>query len=181
MLAETQYPSSPGYSIANNAISDLGATCGNGVCAIYQPSAVIFNSSVFLLGVLLIIGAYFLNRGKYRVLSILTVLSGIGAVGVGLFPENTGSLHVVVSLIVFLFGGLSAIASSNYSRLPLSFFSVILGLVTLLALVLYGSGIYLGLGLGGMERMIAYPALIWVTGFGAYLMGGQNTVSESKP
>jgi len=46
--------------------------------------------------------------------------------------------------------------------------------VTLLALVLYASSTYLGLGEGGMERMIAYPALIWIAGFGAYLMGRQE-------
>ncbi|NIQ06941.1 MAG: DUF998 domain-containing protein, partial [Candidatus Korarchaeota archaeon] len=27
------------------------------------------------------------------------------------------------------------------------------------------------LGKGGMERMIAYPLLIWVVGFGGYLLG----------
>jgi len=27
------------------------------------------------------------------------------------------------------------------------------------------------LGAGGMERMIAYPALLWVIGFGGHLMG----------
>ncbi|MCX9076244.1 MAG: hypothetical protein OIN88_16610 [Candidatus Methanoperedens sp.] len=42
--------------------------------------------------------------------------------------------------------------------------------MTLAALVLYGSDIYLGLGPGGMERMIAYPVLLWGTGFGGYLM-----------
>jgi hypothetical protein len=27
------------------------------------------------------------------------------------------------------------------------------------------------LGIGGLERWIAYPILLWVTGFGGYLIG----------
>jgi hypothetical protein len=34
----------------------------------------------------------------------------------------------------------------------------------------FGDKVYLGLGVGGMERMIAYPALMWGTGFGGYLI-----------
>ena len=51
---------------------------------------------------------------------------------------------------------------------------MILGAATLTAAVLfvttqdYG---YLGLGVGGMERMMAYPTLLWVIGFGGYLLG----------
>jgi hypothetical protein len=29
--------------------------------------------------------------------------------------------------------------------------------------------IYVGLGVGGMERMIVYPILIWMIGFGGFL------------
>jgi hypothetical membrane protein len=171
MLAETQYQ---GYSIANNAISDLGDTCVKSVCVVHQPSAAIFDSSVVLLGVLVIAASYFVSRSGYRTLSILTVLSGVGAICVGIFPESTGVVHLLASLVVFLFGGLASIASSRRSRPPMSYLSVVLGAVTLIALVLYASGTYLGLGLGGMERMVAYPALIWATAFGAYLMNGQD-------
>jgi len=54
--------------------------------------------------------------------------------------------------------------------MPFSSISVILGLMTLGALSLFLGGIYLGLGRGGMERMIAYPVLMWGAGFGGYLM-----------
>jgi hypothetical protein len=39
----------------------------------------------------------------------------------------------------------------------------------------YDSAFYLGLGPGGMERMIAYPALIWLTTFGAHTLTKQET------
>jgi len=48
LVAESVYP---GYSISANYISDLGATCTDTGCVIYQPAATVFNSSVILLGV----------------------------------------------------------------------------------------------------------------------------------
>jgi hypothetical membrane protein len=45
--------------------------------------------------------------------------------------------------------------------MPFSVISVILGLITLGALVLFMVGMDLGLGVGGMERMIVYPILMW--------------------
>jgi hypothetical membrane protein len=160
-----------GYSVSQNYISDLGATCRNSVCAIVQPTSTIFNSSVFLLGVLIVAGAYLVYRGlKAKIFTPLLILSGIGAMGVGIFPETTGVVHEIVSLIVFLFGGLSAIASYTITKRPLNYFSIALGIFTLSALFLFMSGNYLGLGPGGMERLIAYPALLWGTSLGGYLM-----------
>jgi hypothetical membrane protein len=42
--------------------------------------------------------------------------------------------------------------------------------MSLLALILFIGNIYFGLGVGGMERMIVYPILIWMIGFGSYLV-----------
>jgi hypothetical membrane protein len=41
--------------------------------------------------------------------------------------------------------------------------------VSLLATVLFTAGEYAGLGIGGMERLIVYPVLIWGAMFGASL------------
>lgn len=159
IVAEAPYP---GYSTSGNCISDLGV----------GPSSVIFNSSVFLLGVLILAGAFFIHKAfNLRVFPVLVALAGIGAVGVGIFTEKVGVIYTVFSLIVFLFGGLSAIASCKLQKLPLSWFSAILGLIVLSALTLFATGNYLGLGKGGMERIIAYPALLWTIAFGGYLMG----------
>jgi len=165
IIAEALYP---GYSTSENYISDLGV----------GPSSLIFNSSVFLLGMLVMGGAYFIQRTfNFRLFSILSAITGMGAIGVGLFPEDTGVIHVVFSLITFLFAGLSAVLSYKLQKPPLSYFSVVLGALSLSALVLFSSGIYLGLGKGGMERMIAYPALLWAIGFGGHLIG----YSSDKP
>ena len=158
IVAEALYPN---YSISGNYISDLGV----------GPSSMIFNSSVFLLGLLIIIGAYFLRRAfNSKALTALLVVTAIGAMGVGVFTENSGTIHPVVSFIAFLFGGLSAILSFKLLKTPFSLLAVTLGLMTLGSMVLFAGKIYLGLGPGGMERMVVYPILIWGAGFGGHLI-----------
>ncbi|MCS7124042.1 MAG: DUF998 domain-containing protein [Candidatus Bathyarchaeota archaeon] len=171
LVAECLYP---GYSVSKNYISDLGV----------GATAPIFNFSVFLLGAMVLASAYFLRqRVQSRTILGFLSLCGIGAMGVGIFPENSPyMLHTVFALIAFLFGALSAIASYKVQKPPLSYFAVILGLTALVALILFAyseasvnvggapeNAFYLGLGKGGLERMIAYPVLLWAIGFGGYL------------
>jgi len=168
IVAEAVYPN---YSISGNYISDLGVWS--------KPSAIIFNPSIVLLGLTIVIGAYFIQR-EFRLGAItgLFVLAGIGPIGVGLFPENTflasgvPVIHSIAAIISFVFGGIAAIACYRITRRPFRYFSVILGVATLLALILFATTRpdYLGIGVGGMERMIVYPNLIWTIGLGANLM-----------
>jgi hypothetical membrane protein len=175
VAAEALYPD---YSVANNYISDLGV----------GPSSMIFNSSAFLFGLLSIIGAYFLPRTTdFRGLTVLLILMAIGSMGVGIFTSGFSTMiHGIVSLMAFGFGGLSTIASFKVSTLPLSAISLTLGVMTLGALALFATGLvttgsltsseppasefFLGIGPGGMERMIVYPALIWLTLFSGHLI-----------
>lgn len=175
VVAEALYPD---YSVANNYVSDLGV----------GPSSTVFNSSAFLFGLLSVIGAYFLPRTvDFRGLTVLLVLMAIGAMGVGVFTSAfSTTIHGIVSLMAFGFGALSAITSFRVTKLPLSAISVVLGAMTLGALALFGAGLvttgslttnvppasefFLGIGPGGMERMIVYPAGIWLTLFSGYLI-----------
>jgi len=157
VIAEAIYP---GYSVSGNFISDLGV----------GPAANVFNGSVILLG-LLAFGAVYVSRRLFdRVLLILLLLTGIGAVGVGVFTEAFGGVHTVVSFVAFSFAGLSAIWSSRLVKPPLSYLAIVLGVLGLLALVLFAAKVYLGLDQGGMERMIVYPVLAWAMSFGGYMM-----------
>jgi hypothetical membrane protein len=159
VIAEAIYP---GYSVSRNFISDLGV----------GPVATLFNFSVSLLGLTAVLGAYFGQRTfRHPILTALFAIAGVGAIGVGVFPETVRPLHLLVSLVAFLFGGLSAIAAYPIERRPLNFLSILMGVLSLVALGLFAAGVYLGLGPGGMERMIAYPILLWLIGFGAQLMG----------
>jgi hypothetical membrane protein len=160
-----------GYSVSTNYISDLGANCSGGGACYIPPSALLFNSSVAALGLLALLGAYFLLRASNAVLpSVMLSLTGVGALGVGLFPETAGVLHDLFSLVAFFFAALSALVASRLQKPPASYMSLALGAVTLGTLVLYSSGAYLGLGAGGMERMVVVPAALWGVGFGGYLM-----------
>jgi hypothetical membrane protein len=162
------------YSVANNYVSDLGANCRTTCTAV--PSAYLFDASIALLGLLIIIGAYFLHRAyQWMPATVMVAIAGIGALGVGLFPETTGIWHSLFSLIVFLFAGLTALVTARFQRKPMFYFSIILGLATLAALFLYIGGEYVGLGAGGMERMVVYPVLVWSIGFGGHLMAVEGT------
>jgi len=184
LLAEAFYP---GYSISGNYISDLGAYCNGifpnaGVCVIYQPTSNIFNGSVFLLGALLVVAAYVCWRPlRWRIFSILILLAGIGAMGVGVFPETAPIAHEITSDVAFIFAGISAIWAYRLTRAPMSYFSVILGLVNLVAIVLFTANVLFGLGVVGMERMIVYPVILWAVGFGSYLLNSGSEPLLSPP
>jgi hypothetical membrane protein len=172
ITAETLYP---GYSTSQNQISDLGATQPpNSI--IVQPSATIFNTTMIISGLLIIAAAYCIHRAfRSRAVTASLALFGIGVLGVGIFPGNYGDLHAIFALLTFTAGGLSAIAAYKVETSPFRYFSVILGAVSLLNLILYfilgESSPFVAFGLGGLERWMVYPVLLWVTGFGGYLMG----------
>jgi hypothetical protein len=46
----------------------------------------------------------------------------------------------------------------------------VLGVIALASLILSFSHYDLGIGRGGMERMIAYPSLVWALGFGGFMI-----------
>jgi hypothetical membrane protein len=179
IISEVLYP---GYSVHDNYISDLGV----------GPSSIIFNSSAFLLGLLALVATYFLRQvSNFKTVNRLLLLMAIGAMGVGVFTKDFTVAHGAVSSMAFFFGGLSAIASFKVLKKPLSLISIALGAMTLGALVLFSSGMvasgsltsteaydsifYLGLGPGGMERMIVYPLLIWLAGFAGHLVTERKT------
>jgi hypothetical membrane protein len=177
-IAEALYS---GYNMSGNYISDLGI----------GPSSVIFNSSVFLLGLLLLVGTYFLRHiPDFKIVNTMLLLMAIGAMGVGVFTKNYRTIHGAVATMAFFFSGLSAISSFKVLKKPLSIISTMLGAITLAALALfsigmftsgsltsdiaYDSNFYMGLGPGGMEHMIVFPALMWLAVFSGHLLSRQE-------
>jgi hypothetical membrane protein len=181
VLAEILYP---GYSVFNNQISDLGATC-DATCTFVQPSSVLFNTSIALFGLISLVASFYLWKGfRSRPTLAFSVLSGIGAVGVGVFNESYGSIHGIFSAWTFISAGSFAVMAYRILRSPMSYFSLGAGVMTLVATVLYGGGIYLGLGPGGMERMVVYPVLLWSIGFGGHLIAigrPPGTPNQGRP
>ncbi|OPY31341.1 MAG: hypothetical protein A4E32_01794 [Methanomassiliicoccales archaeon PtaU1.Bin124] len=165
IIAETQYP---GYNAGTNVISDLGVWG--------QPSAIIFNPSVFLFGLMAVIAAYLLRNepGMCRV-PLFTAISGIGAMGVGIFPETIHWPHVISAGIAFGVGGIACVHCYRIAKPPLRFVFFGLGALSLISLVLTGAHIDLGLGEGGIERLVAYPIVIWVIMLGVLLLEREDT------
>jgi hypothetical membrane protein len=175
MMAEAV---APGYSMNTNAISDLG-TIG--------PSSLMFNTSIFLVGIMNIAGGYLYYRThrKRHVLAMFTI-AGIGAMGVGIFTLNTPGLHGIFALTAFLFFNLQALAVSGMLSFPLKYISValgILGLAYIAVMFVSDSGIidlFGPIGHGGTERMIVYPSIIWLTVFGGYLLGEESKEKSAE-
>lgn len=168
LAAESWYD---GYSSRIDYVSDLGT----------GPTSLIYNLSVFLLGAFLVSGAYFLFRStKRKLLPVLLVISGIGAMGVGIFPANLQPMHSIATLLAIFFAALGAIGSYTYQGRPMSIMAVVLGIMSLVLAIFFipylglefGSTVtFLGMGKGSLERWAIYPLLAWIIGFGGYLMG----------
>jgi hypothetical membrane protein len=111
---------------------------------------------------------------------LLIALAGIGSVGVGIFNETFGIIHWLLSGLTFIAGGFAAIAAFNQQKAPLRYFSVILGIIALVFAI--GPSVTPAvafLGVGGAERWVVYPIVLWLIGFGGYLMGtSSNTTSQ---
>jgi hypothetical membrane protein len=171
--AEALYPVE--YSTGANAISDLGGTEPPGAL-VYQPSATIFNVSMMAIGMMVIAGSVFVQRALgRRAVTIPLALLGIGALGVGVFPGDTGTIHALFAMMTFIAGGVAAVAAALVTAGPFRYLCAACGTVALLTLAGYlimGDGAPLAaLGLGGLERWIVYPIVLWMTGFGGYLAG----------
>ena len=169
-LAEMVYPD---YSVSSDYISDLGIGPA-------LPAA-LFTAAVILFGLMALLSSALMRKeDKKSLLWLFVALSGVGAICVGLFNENVTLVHRPAALTAFLFGNLAALYSYRRTRPPLSYVFGMLGLIGLSALALFGAGIYLGLGIGGMERMILYPAMFWAIGFGAFRCAEETRETRSR-
>lgn len=156
------------YSVSENFISELGVGP--------MPSSAIFTVAAILFGLTGLAASYLLRlKDRKSLIWLFLALSGIGAIGVGVFNMNDAHLlHGFFAVLAFLFGNLAAVYSLRMVRPPLSYLFLLLGLIGLSALALFAGGVYLGLGDGGMERVILYPAMFWTLSFGTYLLAEED-------
>jgi hypothetical membrane protein len=171
MLAEFTYP---GYSMADNYISDLGNFS-------HPVPAVIFNVSIIVFGAIAIYAGLLLRTALDEWLGILLILAGAGGIGVGIFNEGTIlPIHYVCAFTVFFCGGIAIYRSTRvlYTRPTSWVFLILAGIVAfffsfMIYNVVSGSPdkILFGIGVGGMERMVAFPTIFWAMATGIYLVG----------
>ena len=174
------------YSTAGNTISDLGSTWQPGN-KVREPSATIFNTTMIVTGLMIVGGAVLIRKATdSRALTVATTLLGVFVFLVGVFPGNeingspdTTGVHPVVASLTFLSGGVAAILAGRAVRPPFRYLSICLGAVALLALVFAA---WLGdtkLGEGGVERWVAYPIVLWLVAFGAYVLGSDGSSDQT--
>jgi hypothetical membrane protein len=162
----------PDYDFNAAAISDLG---------VFPETSLLFNASLFVVGVLNILGGYAFYRyhGKRWLFATFTI-AGLGAVGTALFPLNVSDVHGLFALVAFLFFNLQAIGTATRLDGAMRALSVIAGLLGLAFVVIMAIGdggntaVFGPIGHGGTERMIVYPVMLWMVAFGGYLLGSRT-------
>lgn len=184
ITAEAFYP---GYNAGVQEISDLGASRPpNSV--VVEPAATIFNTTMLLSGVLTLVAAFFLHRAfGDRAVTAVFGLFGLGVLGVGVFDGSEAPMHGLSAMLTFFTGGLLGVVAARVVRTPFRSLSLAVGgfvLVLLVSIVALGlAGVphpLLFLGMGGLERYVAYPFLLWLLAFGGYLMAPAPTTG-SRP
>jgi hypothetical membrane protein len=182
ITAETKYPVFRHYT-SRQEISDLGGTRPpHGL--VTQPSAMIFDTTMLIAGVLLLAGAFALWRlYRDRLLTVVSTLFGVGALGVGIFPGNT-TPHPFVAMIAFVFSALTAIAAVRVTSAPFRFMSLAVGLLSLIALIVSflgdSSPIAKSIGIGGVERWVVLPMILWLAFFGGHLLASRHRMQPDR-
>ena len=166
---------SPDYSLRGNTISDLLAL-GTTTATIGEPTA-------FLLAVAWVFGAYYMFRvSRRKGFGVLNLLPGVGLLLVVLSPENLNvAVHSVGAALGSIAGAIVMIWSYRVIRSPIRYFSLALGVLSLVATVIlfgayYSPLVQNTLGPGGWERIIVYPLFLWLIMFGSEILSSRGTV-----
>jgi hypothetical membrane protein len=179
--AESIYPN---FSLQTNAISDLAA--------IGTSTTVIEETAILTLSICWMLGAFYLfrNTGK-KGLMILNLVPGMGFFLAGASPENFNVVIHSIGTIGFPLGAIVAIMSYRIIRSFFRYLAFALGTLSMVSTIIifvgwrvvcgtcgYQAGLSQAvLGLGGWESMIIYPLLIWLIGYGSYLLA----ISKPSP
>ena len=172
---EAVYPAARHYSTFANTISDLGGTVPPNSYMV-QPNRLIFITTMALAGAMVLAATALLWRNlRPRRIVVGLGIFGAALVGIAVFPGNVAIWHPLFALTCFVAGGVTAIMSRRIFTGPARFFAVGLGTIALAATA---AGLdpfanwwpQATIGIGGVERWIAYPVLLWMVLLGAALM-----------
>lgn len=145
-------------------------------------SGLIWNLSVFLLGLLIIISIYFIQKTlNSKIFSILLTIAGVGAIGAALFCGCYGLLLSIVkdapllyypfAIMQYLTFGLCAILSYKFTRPPFSYFCIILGIASLIAFGVWISTFKISYsGTTSPSILVDYSQSLWLVAFATYLI-----------
>jgi hypothetical membrane protein len=171
----------PHYSFINNSISDLGITnCTPQMCS---PRHATMNASFIVLGLVMATGSLLIcqefreKAPADRLAAYIgftgVAVGGVGALVVGLVPENTiGALHFIGAALAIGVGNVGiGVLGWRLEVLPawLRWYMVATSGIAFVAGVLFAFHADLGIGGGLMERIGAYPEVVWLSIFGVYI------------
>jgi hypothetical membrane protein len=184
LTAEMKYPTWRHYS-TRQEISDLGGT-DPPHSIITHPSSTIFNLTMLFAGALILVATWAAWRHyHHRVLAIASGLFGLGVFLVGVFPGNTGGTHALVAMVAFIFSGVTAVTAFKVTAAPFRWMSLALGIVSLAFLVIGELGessvVAKSIGLGGVERWMVYPVILWLPFFGGHLLASSAREAAVEP
>jgi hypothetical membrane protein len=137
-------------------------------------------------GAMILAGAWFAHRAlHHKAVTIATGLLGLGVLGVGIFPGNIHPQHPLFAYTAFLAGGLAVLLSSKVTAQPLRAIFVVMGTLslafTVASVFLLEWGPFARLELGGVERWMVYPVLLWLVGLGGWLAGRRPQEAPPAP
>ncbi|MDV7083433.1 DUF998 domain-containing protein [Rhodococcus sp. IEGM 248] len=157
------------YSYSANFISDLGVPfCGTDGNAPCSKTSLLMDASFVVTGLAYMVAAVLWHRIE-RVLPpapvVFLVVAGIGGVVVGLAPSNTHwELHSLGATLFLIFGSLFTLTTALTVRPrisgPATYLALALGVLGLVGYFCFTYSWDLGLGVGGIERVAAYSAIL---------------------
>lgn len=88
----------PPFNWTTNALSDLG---------VQEQSAVYFNSSLIIGGILTLLFAFGIKKmlwknGLGKIATVVFIFAALSMISIGVFPESYGRLHYYVSVAFFI-------------------------------------------------------------------------------
>ncbi len=157
-----------GYSLRDDTISALGATCTSSSPTGCSSTPVLMNSVFVVFGVLQAVGAWaLLRRPAVRAatrVGALWVVAGLFSVGVGLAPvDRHPSLHAMVALPVFVCQPLALLLHARllaHGRVRVA--GTLLGLLALVGAVAFGFLLGADHWAAAAERLAIWPAKLWL-------------------
>lgn len=176
------------YSLRENYISDLSAVrCGAELVAgqirsLCSPLHAVMNEAFQLQGALILFGTLLVRplfpTGKvWTVALVLIAASGVGVFLVGLAPEDALPKLHLLGAAANLFccnAGMAAMGLAMMRRgrtaAAIGRFTLGAGLLGLAGFGCLAVKLNLGFGVGGIERITAYPFPLWIATMGLLLL-----------
>jgi hypothetical membrane protein len=187
----------PSYSWAAHNVSDLGnVTCGvwdttrpRYVCS---PWHAVMNTTFVLSAALLALGIVLTWRAAgrgagVRTVQVLLLFATVGYALAGFFPADANeNAHFLGALLIVVLGNIGLVVAGLVRGGGLlgevRALSLVAGLTAVAGTVLFFSQHGLGIGLGGMERVAAFPLWAWASVAGVVLLRRRpSRLARSSP